>query len=52
MFNKILIKFYSIYIISFITAQDYALRFDGNNDYIVISDHPNLDLTDNYMLET
>ena len=32
-------------------SQDNSLRFDGVNDYILISDHPDLDLTSNYTLE-
>ena len=32
-------------------ADDHAIRFDGINDYIIISDHPDLDLTSSYTLE-
>ncbi|SVA42807.1 uncharacterized protein METZ01_LOCUS95661, partial [marine metagenome] len=51
MFQDTLFKLYLICIISSITAQDYALRFDGNNDYILIPDHASLDLTETYTLE-
>ena len=49
--KEILFKFYLICFISLITAQDHALNFDGNNDYVLIQDHTNLDLTENYTLE-
>jgi len=50
-------KFYQFYsIVYFLTifvlhGQDNSINFDGNNDYILISDHNQLDLTDNYTIE-
>ena len=32
-------------------ADDHAIRFDGINDHIIISDHPDFDLTSSYTLE-
>ena len=32
-------------------GQDHSINFDGNDDYIRILDHANLDLTENYTLE-
>jgi len=32
-------------------SQDYSINFDGNNDYILIPDHNQLDLTENYTIE-
>ena len=32
-------------------GQDYALHFDGNGDYVLITDHSELDFTENYTLE-
>ena len=43
--------FLIILIVSGILSQDYALRFDGDGDYVLIPDHPDLDLTENYTLE-
>jgi len=34
-----------------ISGQDYSVNFDGQNDYVRISDHSDLDLTQNYTLE-
>jgi len=34
-----------------LNGQDYSINFDGNNDYVLISDHSELDLTENYTLE-
>ncbi len=34
-----------------INAQDYSLGFDGQNDYVRIPDHADLDFTANYTLE-
>ena len=35
----------------FVYSQDHSINFDGSNDYIRISDHADLDLTQNYTLE-
>ena len=35
----------------FVNGQDHSISFDGSNDYIRISDHADLDLTQNYTLE-
>jgi hypothetical protein len=35
----------------FLNGQDNSISFDGSNDYIRISDHADLDLTQNYTLE-
>ena len=35
----------------FVNGQDHSISFDGSNDYIRISDHTDLDLTQNYTLE-
>ena len=35
----------------FVYGQDHSINFDGSNDYIRISDHADLDLTQNYTLE-
>lgn len=32
-------------------ADDYSISFDGQNDYVIIPDHAELDLTNNYTLE-
>tara|TARA_Y100001934_G_C12373851_1_gene787986 strand:+ start:132 stop:1571 length:1440 start_codon:yes stop_codon:yes gene_type:complete len=37
--------------VTFLNSQDYSINFDGNNDYITILDHSDLDLTQNYTLE-
>ena len=35
----------------FALCQEHSLRFDGNGDYVLIQDHSDLDLTQNYTLE-
>ena len=35
----------------FALCQEHSLRFDGNGDYVLIQDHFDLDLTQNYTLE-
>jgi len=35
----------------FVNGQDHSINFDGNNDYVRIPDHSQLDLTENYTLE-
>jgi len=37
--------------LNLIIGQDHSINFDGNDDYILISDHTSLDLTENYTLE-
>ena len=32
-------------------SQDYSIKFDGQNDYVLIPDNPLLDLTQEYTLE-
>ena len=34
-----------------LNGQDHSINFDGNNDYVRIPDHSQLDLTENYTLE-
>ena len=40
-----------IFIIDLLLSNDYSINFDGQNDFINISDHSDLDLTNNYTLE-
>ena len=40
-----------IYLGFYIKAQDYSIKFDGQNDHIIIPDHSSLDLTQDYTLE-
>ena len=40
-----------ILIIDLLFCNDYSINFDGQNDFINISDHSDLDLTNNYTLE-
>ena len=40
-----------IFIIDLLFSNDYSINFDGQNDFINISDHSDLDLTNNYTLE-
>ena len=49
-----LIKKYILFILFYLSisyGQDYSINFDGNNDYILIQDHNQLDLTENYTIE-
>ena len=46
--NIIPIIFFSF---NLVIGQDHSINFDGNNDYILISDHAGLDLTETYTLE-
>ena len=46
--NIIPIIFFSL---NLVIGQDHSINFDGNDDYIRILDHANLDLTENYTLE-
>ena len=49
-----LIKKYILSILfcfSVAASQDYSINFDGNNDYILIPDDNQLDLTENYTIE-
>ncbi|MBT6018121.1 hypothetical protein HOG81_02800, partial [bacterium] len=49
-----LINKYIPFILLFLStsfSQDYSINFDGNNDYILIPDHNQLDLTENYTIE-
>ncbi|SVD12931.1 uncharacterized protein METZ01_LOCUS365785, partial [marine metagenome] len=46
--NIIPIIFFSL---NLVIGQDHSINFDGNDDYIRISDHASLDLTENYTLE-
>ena len=39
------------YLLSFLLGQDFSIKFDGQNDYVIISDHSSLDLTQDYTLE-
>ena len=43
--------FIFLIIINLLFSNDYSINFDGQNDFINISDHPDLDLTNNYTLE-
>ena len=43
--------FICIHLLCYVKAQDYSVKFDGQNDYVVISDHASLDLTQDYTLE-
>ena len=47
--KHILVFLFSVWL--FLIADDHAIRFDGINDYIIISDHPDLDLTSSYTIE-
>ena len=38
-------------ILCFTFGQEYSLRFDGNDDYVLIQDHSELDFTNDYTLE-
>ena len=38
-------------ILCFTFGQEYSLRFDGNDDYVLIQDHAELDFTNDYTLE-
>lgn len=40
-----------ILIIDLLFCNDYSINFDGQNDFVNISDHSDLDLTNNYTLE-
>ena len=49
-----LIKKHILFILFYFSisyGQDYSINFDGNNDYILIQDHNQLDLTENYTIE-
>ena len=50
-FKTFRIPFYLLLTFSLIFGQDHSINFDGNNDYILISDHSQLDLTSDYTLE-
>jgi len=43
--------FLSLYILNISLSQDRSLDFDGINDYVLISDNNQLDLTTNYTIE-
>jgi hypothetical protein len=48
-FNKK--HFFLPLMLCFALCQEHSLRFDGNGDYVLIQDHSDLDLTQNYTLE-
>lgn len=41
----------SLFLYNLLLCQDKSLDFDGINDYVLISDHNQLDLTSNYTIE-
>ena len=47
--NKFLLRI--LFILGLLTGDDYSISFDGQNDFVIISDHAALDLTSNYTLE-
>ena len=42
---------FTIFVLEIIFCNDHSINFDGQNDFVVISDHAELDLTTNYTLE-
>jgi hypothetical protein len=49
--TKIFSLFFYISFTIYAQIGDYALKFDGMNDYVKINDNNNLDLTNNYTIE-
>jgi hypothetical protein len=43
--------FYILFILKVVLGNDHSINFDGQNDFVIIPDHAELDLNNNYTLE-